>query len=72
MTSVSELRKLAKEAKDKYRSSLNKSELCKVLGMEPIPTSEKYERSCRGVINNAVAITLVNKKTAEKQEFTSI
>ena len=72
MSTVGELRRLAKEAEVKYRSSVNKSELCKALGMESIPTSEKYERFCRGNINKAVAITLVNKKSGEKQEFTSI
>ena len=60
-----ELRKLTKEVKIKYRSSLNKAELCIVLGMEPTPTSEKFENFCRGKINNAVAITLVNKTTGK-------
>ena len=58
--------KLAKESKAKYSSTLNKAQLCLALGMEPIPTSEKYERFCRG------KVTLVMKKTGEKREFTSI
>ena len=72
MSTVNELRRLAKEAGVKNRSTLNKAELCLALGMEPIPSSEKYERFCRGKINNAVIITLINKMTEEKQEFTSI
>ena len=72
MSTVSKLRRLAKEARVKNISILNKTELCLALGMEPTPSNEKYERFCRGKINNVIIITLVNKKTGEKQEFTSI
>ena len=72
MITINGLRKLAKEAKVKNISTLNKAQLCLALGMEPIPTSEKYEKFCRGKINIAVKIALINKKTGEKQEFTSI
>ena len=72
LSGLSGLRRLAKEAGVKNRSTLNKSELRLALGMEPVLANKKYERFCRGKINNAVIITLVNKKTGEKQEFTSI
>ena len=40
--------------------------------MDPIPTNEKYKCFCQGKTNKTVNITLVNKITGEKQEFTSI
>ena len=66
MTTIHELLKLAKETK------VNKDQLCLVLGMEPIPPNEKYECFCRGKTNKTVKITLVNKKTGEKQEYKSL
>ena len=72
MISMYELRKLAREAKVKYRSNLNKAQLCVALGMEPIPTNEKYERFCREKIKNSVSITLEDKNTGEKFVFKHI
>ena len=42
------------------------------MGIEPIPPNEKYEKFCRGKTNKTVTVILINKKTEEKQEFTSI
>ena len=72
MTTIRELLTLAKEAKIKNRSTLNKDQLCLALGMEPIPPNEKYERFCKGKTNKVVTIILINKKTGEKQEYKSI
>ena len=72
MTTIRELQKLAKVAKIKYHMTLNKDQLCSVLGMEPSPINEKYERFCKGKTNKNVKITLINKTTGEKQEFKSI
>ena len=42
MTTIRELRKLAKEAKIKWTSDLNKSQLCLALGLEPSPPNERF------------------------------
>ena len=72
MTTINYLKKLAKEAKVKNRSTLNKSQLCLVLGIKPSPPNEKYEKYCRGNKNIAVKITLVNKKTGEKKKVLQV
>ena len=66
MSTIRELRKFAKEAKVKNRSTLNKTQLCLALGMEPAPANEKYERFCRGKTNKAVTIILIKKKDRRK------
>lgn len=53
------------------QENIIKKQLCELLGKEPIPTSEKFQKYCRDNISKAVAV-MINKNTGEEQKFPSI
>ena len=72
MITIRELQKLAKEAKIKYHTTLNKNQLHAALGIEPSPSDETFEHYCGRKIKSNVKTILINKITGEKKEYENI